>query len=146
MNKEEEKSQAQKELDEYLKTGIAHLSEEDRDMDFSKVDRPKENYKEIYKETLEGLTLFYRDTNLADNLISKYQVGQIIMERAFTDMSYKGGGLHSNFRYLIASANGKDVSAISENAFNWGLIILQKDAYFKVLDIYTLEGKTKCYY
>ena len=65
------------------------------------------------------------------------------MERAFTDMSYKGGGLHSNFRYLIASANGKDVSAVSDNAFNWGLIILQKDAYFKVLDIYTLEGKTQ---
>lgn len=59
MNKEEEKSQAQKELVEYLKTGIAHLSEEDRDMDFSKVDRPKENYEEIYKEIFEGLTLFY---------------------------------------------------------------------------------------
>src|SRR4051812_28957790 len=40
--------------------------------------------EEIFNETFAGLALFYRDTKLDDQLISKYQVGQIIMERGFT--------------------------------------------------------------
>jgi hypothetical protein len=65
--------------------------------------------EEIYNQTFAGLTLFYRDTTLSETLISKYHVGQILTERGFTDMSYKGGGLATNFRYLIASAHAKDL-------------------------------------
>ena len=101
--------------------------------------------EEIYNETFSGLTLFYRDTELADNLISKYRVGQIIMERGYTDMTYKGGGLTSNFRYLIASAFGKDLSTSNSKVAKFGLVVLSTNSYFKVLDIYKVEDKTQVF-
>lgn len=101
--------------------------------------------EEIFNETFSGLTLFYRDTTLSENLISKYQVGQIIMERGFTDMTFMGGGLKSNFRYLIASAFGKDHSAFNPDASKVGHIVLTSNAYFKVLDIYPVDNKIQVF-
>lgn len=101
--------------------------------------------EEIYNQTFGGLTLFYRDTTLPENLISKYQIGQILKERGFTDMSYKGGGLAENFRYLIASANGKDVSVLNSDSAQFGHILLSSNAFFKVLDIYKIGDKTQVF-
>ncbi|MGO4773910.1 hypothetical protein ACEN2I_19910 [Flavobacterium sp. W22_SRS_FK3] len=101
--------------------------------------------EEIYNQTFAGLTLFYRDTTLSENLISKYQVGQILTERGFTDMTFKGGGLATNFRYLIASANGKDLSAFNPNSEKFGHIVLKSNAFFKVLDIYKIGNKTQIF-
>lgn len=97
----------------------------------------------IFNETFAGLAFFYRDTDLAEELAAQYKVGQILKERGFTDMSYKGGGLKGNFRYLIASAFGKDLSAIDPNAAKKGHIMLNSDAFFKVLDIYKIGDKTQ---
>ena len=104
-----------------------------------------EYIEEIYNQTFGGLTLLYRDTTLSDNLSSKYKVGQILKELGFTDMSFKGGGLATNFRYLIASANGKDVSALSENSATFGHVLLKSNAFFKVLDIYKIGEKTQVF-
>ena len=101
--------------------------------------------EEIFNQTFGGLTLFYRDTTLSENLISKYHVGQILTERGFTDMTFKGGGLATNFRYLIASANGKDLSAINPNSAQFGHILLSSNAFFKVLDIYKIGKKTQVF-
>lgn len=101
--------------------------------------------EEIYNQTFGGLTLFYRDTTLSENLISKYHVGQILTERGFTDMTHKGGGLTTNFRYLIASANGKDLSAFNPDSAQFGHILLSSNAFFKVLDIYKIGDKTQIF-
>ncbi|RNL54222.1 hypothetical protein [Pedobacter jejuensis] len=101
--------------------------------------------EDVFNKTFSGLTLFYRDTELSENLISKYQVGQIIMERGFTDMTFMGGGLQSNFRYLIASAFGKDLSAFNPEASKVGHIVLTSNSYFKVLDIYHVDKKTQVF-
>lgn len=101
--------------------------------------------EEIYNQTFGGLTLFYRDTTLSENLVSKYFVGQILTERGFTDMSYKGGGLTTNFRYLIASANAKDLSAFNPDSAKFGHVLLPSNAFFKVLDIYKIDNKTQIF-
>ena len=101
--------------------------------------------EEIYNQTFGGLTLFYRDTTLSEDLISKYKVGQILNERGFTDMSYKGGGLASNLRYLIASAHAKDISAISPDSAIFGHVVLRSNAWFKLLDIYKIGDKTQIF-
>ena len=101
--------------------------------------------EEIYNETFSGLTLFYRDTNLSEKLISNYKVGQIIMERGFTDMTYIGGGLSSNLRYLIASSNGKNLSAFNPDSAKTGHILLSSNSYFKILDIQKIENKTQIF-
>lgn len=101
--------------------------------------------EEIYNQTFGGLTLFYRDTTLSDHLISKYAIGQILLERGFTDMSYKGGGLATNCRYLIASANARDLSAFNPDSAKFGHVLLSSDAFFKVLDVYKIGEKTQVF-
>jgi hypothetical protein len=101
--------------------------------------------KAIYNETFSGLKLFYRDTNLSEDLISNYKVGQIIQEKGFTDMSSIGGGLSGNFRYLIASAHAKDLSIFNPDSAKIGHFLLDTIAYFKVLDIQTIDDKTQVF-
>ncbi|MRX69099.1 hypothetical protein SAMN06265349_104216 [Flavobacterium resistens] len=101
--------------------------------------------KAIYSETFSGLKLFYRDTNLSENLISNYKVGQIIQEKGFTDMTSLGGGLSGNFRYLIASAHPKDLSKFNPDSAKIGHFLLDTIAYFKVLDIQKIGDKTQVF-
>jgi hypothetical protein len=101
--------------------------------------------EKIYNETFGGLTLYYRDTNLSEDLISKYQIGQILIERGFTDMSYKGGGISSNCRYLIASAFGKEAPRFMPSFKECGRIMLKSNSFFKILDIYKIEDKTQIF-
>jgi hypothetical protein len=99
----------------------------------------------IYNETFSGLALFYRDTTLAEELSSTYKKGQILMERGFTDMTFKGGGLSANLRYLIASSQAKDLSMFNPDAAQSGLVVLGSNAFFKVLDIYKVGKKTQVF-
>jgi hypothetical protein len=101
--------------------------------------------KAMYHETFSGLKLFYRDTNLPENLILNYKVGQIIQEKGFTDMSSIGGGLSTNLRYLIASAHAKDLSKFNPDSAKIGHFLLDSIAYFKVLDIQKIGDKTQIF-
>lgn len=101
--------------------------------------------KAIYNETFSGLRLYYRDTNLSENLILNYKVGQIIQEKGFTDMTSMGGGLSGNLRYLIASAHPKDLSKFNPDSAKTGHFLLDTIAYFKVLDIQKIGGKTQVF-
>lgn len=104
-----------------------------------------ERLKTMYNETFSGLKLFYRDTNLPENLILNYKVGQIIQEKGFTDMSSIGGGLSGNLRYLIASAHAKDLSKFNPDSAKIGHYLLDSIAYFKVLDIQKIGDKTQIF-
>lgn len=101
--------------------------------------------KAIYNETFSGLKLFYRDTNLSENLISNYTIGQIIQEKGFTDMSSIGGGVSGNLRYLIASAHPKDLSKFNPDSAKIGHFLLDSITYYKVLDIQKIENKTQIF-
>lgn len=101
--------------------------------------------KAIYNDTFSGLKLYYRDTDLPENLISNYKIGQIIQEKGFTDMTSIGGGLSGNFRYLIASAHAKDLSKFNPDSAKIGHFLLDTIAYFKVLDIQKIGNKTQVF-
>ncbi|KQB41024.1 hypothetical protein [Flavobacterium aquidurense] len=101
--------------------------------------------KAIYNETFSGLKLFYRDTNLTEDIISNYKVGQIIQEKGFTDMTSMGGGISENTRYLIASAHAKDLSKFNLDSAKNGHFLLDTIAYFKVLDIQKINNKTQVF-
>lgn len=101
--------------------------------------------KTMYHETFSGLKLYYRDTNLSDDLILKYKIGQIIQEKGFTDMSSIGGGISGNLRYLIASAHPKDLSKFNPDSAKIGHFLLDSITYFKVLDIQKIEDKTQIF-
>ena len=101
-----------------------------------------EEIQGIMNSTFGGLAIFCRDAELDEILISKYQPNQIIMERGFTDVSHKIGGISKNCRYLIASSKGKDLSMFSPNP-EFGHITIHSKAFFKVLDIQKENGKTQ---
>lgn len=101
-----------------------------------------EELQSMMNSTFGGLAFFCRDLDLDENLIAKYQLNQILMERGFTDVSHKIGGLGKNCRYLIASSKGKDLSMFSQNP-ELGHIVIQSGAFFKVLDIQQEDGKTQ---
>lgn len=101
--------------------------------------------KDILDETFSDLKLFYRDTNLSDDLISKYKVGQILKEKGFTDMTYIGGGLSGNCRYLIASSDARDLSKFNPDSVKNGHSLLDDNSFFKVLDIQKIKDKTQVF-
>ncbi|HEX8016043.1 MAG TPA: hypothetical protein VF465_12485 [Flavobacterium sp.] len=101
--------------------------------------------KETLDETFSDLKLFYRDTNLTNTLIENYKVGQIIKEKGFTDMTSIGGGLSGNLRYLIASANAKDISKFNPDSSKIGHFLLDEISFFKVLYIQKSENKTQIF-
>lgn len=105
-------------------------------------DLTNEQIEEIMNSTFAGLTLFYRDTHLTDQQLAAYRPGMIVQERGFTDASYRGGGMITTHRFLIASAHAKNASMF-EHGTNWGLVILNSGSFFKVPDIYTLSDKTQ---
>ncbi len=97
----------------------------------------------IINATFPGLMFFCRDLDLDEQLIAKYKPDQILMERGFTDMSQKLGGLAKNCRYLIASANAKNAGLFNPDAAEFGHAMLQSNSFFKVLDIQKQNGKTQ---
>lgn len=74
------------EFTEYLKNKIPSL--------FTKRNPKDEQSLEymILKSTYGSLNTYVRDINLKDELFKKYDVGQILTERAFVDASNKIGG------------------------------------------------------
>lgn len=99
--------------------------------------------EKIYQDTFDGIVLYYRDTTLTEELISKYKAGQIIMERGFVDMTFKFGGIAGNLRYVIASKHGNDLSKLSPDAAQYGHVVLSNNSYFKVLDVVRKNNKTQ---
>jgi hypothetical protein len=60
-------------------------------------------------------------------------------------MTSIGGGLSENCRYLIASANAKDLSKFNPDSAKMGHFLLDTIAYFKVLDIEKIDNKTQVF-
>ena len=90
----------------------------------------------------ENLNWYYRDYDLPVEFTSKYTPGMIIVERGFTDASKHRGGFAASHRYLIASPAAIDLSEDDEFDPDRGLCVIQRDAYFKVLNTID-EGKRR---
>jgi hypothetical protein len=101
-----------------------------------------EQYEIACNKIFPGLQMFVRDTFLAKKTEEKYVIGKIIKEPTFCDVSCRVGGIITTHRYAILSNRFLDFSA-SENGTNWGLFVCKKNSFFKVLDIYKINGKTQ---
>lgn len=96
---------------------------------------------EILDWTLPGLTMFYRDSNLSDDIISKYEVGQILRSNLFVDVSDFAGKLTKNCRFIIATNKAAPLFEINPNTIKWKLHTINANSYFKILDIYKKDEK-----
>lgn len=99
--------------------------------------------EQAYQHTFSGLTMYYRDCELAEHLVMRYKINQIIQEHGFTDVSNQAEGLAKTVRFAIASNNASNLGAINPEVAKYGFHLIASGAYFKVLDIYKIEDKTQ---
>ena len=98
----------------------------------------------VIASTLNQSSFYVRDCNLSDELADKYEVGQILTEKAFVDATDKIGGISTTHRYLILSNGMADLSQF-EKGTDWGIHTANVNSKFKVLDIYRKHGKTQIF-
>jgi hypothetical protein len=115
----------------FVRTNIQHLAAQ-------REDSPA--LGQLWKETFSGVGFFYRDADLEYKVLEKYHPGMIIQERAFVDCSYLDGGLAARHRYLIITGKAKDLHALAGVDRRYGPAIIQRNGFFKVLDVYERRG------
>jgi hypothetical protein len=102
-------------------------------------------FEEIITDTYSGLKMYYRDTNIPNEFIMKYEIGQIIVEHSFVAMTANAGKPTKKVRYAIASTKAFDQSLRTPNAAIWSTFSLSQNSYFKVLDIYEIGNQTQVF-
>lgn len=122
---------------EYLKYKNPYANPKPRNPE----DEQSPEYK-VIESVINSASRYVRDIDLKPELAEKYEVGQIITERAFVDASSRIGGMVTSHRYLILSQWMTDLSRFDEGR-NWGMHVGKRDSKFKVIDIYTVDGKTQ---
>lgn len=101
--------------------------------------------EEIINWTLPGLTMYYRDSNLSQAVIDKYQVRKIFRSQTFVDVSNFAGKPTMNCRFIFASSKAAPLFQINPATKKWGLHSINCNSYFKVLDVYRLDGVTQVF-
>lgn len=116
----------------FVRANAPHLAARGQDNDAA--------LEEMWKETFSGVRFFYRDADLQNEVFEKYRRGLIIRERAFVDCSYLAGGPAARHRYLLITGKARDLHALAGMDRRYGPAIIQRDAFFKVLDVHELGG------
>ncbi|PHN02476.1 hypothetical protein [Flavilitoribacter nigricans] len=101
--------------------------------------------EEIVNWTLPGLTMYYRDTDLPQQSLAKYELNQIFRSQTFVDVSSYAGKPAANCRYVIASSKAAPIYQVNPGTEKWGFHVINCNSYFKVLDIYQREGVTQIF-
>ena len=95
--------------------------------------------------TFPGAGLYYRDVELDENTIAKYEAGQIIRSNVFVYVSCFAGKPIKSCRFIIASSKAANIGALNPEVERWGMHIINVNSYFKVLDVYRKNGQTQVF-
>ena len=107
--------------------------------------KPLERIEEIVNWTLPGMTMYYRDTNLSQDIIDKYEVKKIFRSQTFVDVSNYAGKPTTNCRFIFASSKAAPLYKVNPATEKWGLHSINCNSYFKVLDVYKKEDVTQIF-
>lgn len=102
-----------------------------------------ERMQKIVNWTFPGLTLYYRDSDLPPQCVTKYQPGTIIMARAFVDVASKAGKPTKNTRFIFASSKAAKMFEVNPDVGKWTMHTLCSNSFFKVLDVCQMQGVTQ---
>ena len=102
-----------------------------------------EQIEKIVNEMFPGMTFYYRDADLSEEIIEKYKHRQVIRNGIFLDVSGLGGKLVKNTRFLIASNKAVPLFQINPEVAKWSLHTINVNTYFQVIDIIKENGKTQ---
>ena len=99
--------------------------------------------EEIINWTLSGLTMYYRDSELEQNIIDLYKVGDIFRSQTFVDVSGHAGKPMKNSRFIFASSKAAPIYKINPDTAKWAFNTLNCNSYFKILDKFEYEVITQ---
>jgi hypothetical protein len=99
-------------------------------------------YENACNKIFPGLQMFVRDTFLTKEIEKKYEIGKIIKDPTFCDVSCRVGGLVTTHRFAILSNRFVNIEYF-EDGTNWGLCVCKRNSYFKILDVYKINKKTQ---
>ena len=130
-----------KEVDPY---NFHPYDDEEEDDGTVKVDfnNPQSPEYMIFKATYNDAKLYVRDIDLSEELEDKYEIGALIKEKAFTDMTDRIGKMTTSHRYAIFTNHVGDLSQF-EDGTDWSLHTAAAGSKFKILDIYKFKEKTQ---
>ena len=118
---------------------FATKEEEPIDVDMN---NPKSVAYMVCKAAYDNAGLFVHDINLPNEWAEKYEIGALIKERGFVDMTNRIGQMTTSHRYAIISNHVGNLSQF-EHGTNWGLHTATSNSKFKVLDVYEFKEKTQ---
>ena len=125
------------EYTEYIQNAYPYI-DHGKDM----VNDPQSAEHRVVETIIRNSSRYVRDANLDEGIAGKYQKGQILTERGFVDATDKIGGMMTTHRYMILSGYMADLSKF-EKGTDWGLHTAKSGSRFKVLDVFTIEGRTQ---
>lgn len=114
-----------------------------------------ETIEKVLNWILPGLQFYYRDTDADIDVEAQYPIGHVLRSGFYVDMSTKLQKPAQKTRFIIASAHAaqlfsddieyykKHLACLSPNAMQWRHAVIHYNAWFKVLDIYRLDGLTQ---
>ena len=108
-------------------------------------DNQFESIDEIINWTLSGLTMYYRDSNLEQSIIEKYELNKIFRAQTFVDVSNYAGKPTTNCRFIIASSKAAPILKFNPETEKWGLHVMNCNSFFKVLDVYKKNEITQIF-
>jgi hypothetical protein len=100
---------------------------------------------EAFTDTFSGLTMYYRDVDLSQELISKYEIDKTIMERGFVDVSAFAEGLQKNLRFAIASSKARYLGEINPDVAKYKFCLISAPSFYRVMDIYKIGEQTQVF-
>lgn len=110
---------------------------------------PEKFFEKLANWVLPGLQFFYRDTDASVIVDTTYHVGDVLRAGRFVDVTTKLYKPAHKLRFIIASAHAAMLCEIDDlvrenpRIKDWNLCTLHYDSYFKVLDVYELDGVTQ---
>jgi hypothetical protein len=99
----------------------------------SKEDFTAAYVERVRQDTFLGLEVFFRDADLAPEVLSKYKPGIVIQETGFIDVSQMEGGPVAQVRYQIYTSKWDSFKQSFPLYRAW---TMPRGCYFKVLDVY----------
>lgn len=99
--------------------------------------------EDIVNWTFSGITMYYRDSNLTQEVIDKYRLKKIFRSKTFVDVTNIKSKPVLSCRFLIASCKAAPLYKFNPATEKWGLHTINCNSYFKVLDVYKQANITQ---
>ncbi len=89
----------------------------------------------------KNVKIYYRDINMKEEVFNFYQKKMIVFEKQFTDITNTLAGPFTSHRYIFITDKAQNMDKYKMDE-NWNLHIIERDSYFKIIEITKIKNIT----